>query len=550
MKKKGILLALLTLQSVVLPLKTIAQEQFKEPKEFHSLSKLSLDSLVELSKTHRYSDPQRSRKYAETILKRGLENSHQKDLAYGYHQLGLLEDILGNHKKAIVQFNKGIAITGSIKDSLLLTDLYLVRGNANLYLKNYNDVLSDYEKALTIAKRLKNQQYIIVSNANIAYLKKEAGLITEAIEIERKNLRLAENVEFGNKTFAVNLVMNLGESFLKLGSNDSAIFYNRIALSKSIIINNIEGTAHIHKNIGIAYHNKKDYNRALRNFDEAITIITPFENDLILAELFYLKAQTLSLIEQKEDAILWLKKAEATLNAYNKSDDISILLIDIYKLFAELYKTIDYSESVKYYDKYVTIDQQRDHDKIQLIKDLNTEKHKQVLLNTHSEAKGLTTKSVYILLGICIVLVVAFFLAPYDKIKSYINPKKGRNGGLRIDDQKTKSIVADLKKLEKKHSFLNPNFSLVNAAKEIKTNPTYLSYIINQYKNQKFQDYVNDLRINYAIERLKKDSKFRSYSVQSIANEVGYKSPNSFTKHFKNRTGDYPSLFISKLKHS
>ncbi len=86
-------------------------------------------------------------------------------------------------------------------------------------------------------------------------------------------------------------------------------------------------------------------------------------------------------------------------------------------------------------------------------------------------------------------------------------------------------------------------------SKKVKTNTTYLSKIIKTHKAASFNDYINDLRIEYALKRIKNDKKFRSFSVKSIALEIGYKTDNSFTKHFKSKTGLNPSYYIKKINN-
>ncbi|WP_046755024.1 helix-turn-helix domain-containing protein, partial [Kordia jejudonensis] len=50
-----------------------------------------------------------------------------------------------------------------------------------------------------------------------------------------------------------------------------------------------------------------------------------------------------------------------------------------------------------------------------------------------------------------------------------------------------------------------------------------------------------------ALEKLKEDKLFRSYDIKSIASELGFKSPDSFSRAFKNKTGIYPSYYIKNI---
>ncbi|NRA06511.1 MAG: helix-turn-helix domain-containing protein, partial [Nitrosopumilus sp.] len=59
--------------------------------------------------------------------------------------------------------------------------------------------------------------------------------------------------------------------------------------------------------------------------------------------------------------------------------------------------------------------------------------------------------------------------------------------------------------------------------------------------------YINDLRIKYAIEKLKTSETFRKYTLQSIANEVGFKKAESFSRAFQKNTGLTPKYFMKEL---
>jgi len=116
-----------------------------------------------------------------------------------------------------------------------------------------------------------------------------------------------------------------------------------------------------------------------------------------------------------------------------------------------------------------------------------------------------------------------------------------------INDKKTTEILERLQKFEEQEFYLDPNCNLCFVAKKVKTNATYLTKIIHTHKEKNFNDYINYLRITYTLKRLNNDLKFRAYSIKSISQEVGYKSADSFAKHFKKHTKLYPSYYIKTL---
>jgi AraC-like DNA-binding protein len=121
------------------------------------------------------------------------------------------------------------------------------------------------------------------------------------------------------------------------------------------------------------------------------------------------------------------------------------------------------------------------------------------------------------------------------------------NNSFIIKHETINEILEKLIKLEEKKYFLKQECTLHNVAKKLKTNTAYLSKIVNNELGKNFSTYINELRINYVIIELKNNSKLRSYSVNAIAEEVGYKGPESFTKYFKVATGISPTIYIKKI---
>ena len=121
------------------------------------------------------------------------------------------------------------------------------------------------------------------------------------------------------------------------------------------------------------------------------------------------------------------------------------------------------------------------------------------------------------------------------------------NPTLNIDEEKEKEILQNLKHIENKLIFLNKDFTLQFVAKKIKTNTTYLSYIVNKNFGKSFSEYANELKINYVVNEMITNARYRRYSTQAIAESVGYKNATSFTRSFSKKTGLSPVQFAKKL---
>lgn len=129
-----------------------------------------------------------------------------------------------------------------------------------------------------------------------------------------------------------------------------------------------------------------------------------------------------------------------------------------------------------------------------------------------------------------------------DKIET--QPKQS------IDEDLIEKITVGLKKLEQKETFLDPNFKLAFVAKKLNTNTAYLSQYFNQVMQKTFSEYTQELRIHYVLQRLKDAPYFRKYTLQAIAEEVGYKDANTLVRVFKKQTGLSPNYYIEKLENT
>jgi AraC-like DNA-binding protein len=119
-----------------------------------------------------------------------------------------------------------------------------------------------------------------------------------------------------------------------------------------------------------------------------------------------------------------------------------------------------------------------------------------------------------------------------------------------IDEELVEKLTVGLKKLEQKESYLDPNFKLAFVAKKLNTNTAYLSHYFNQILQKTFSEYTQELRIQYVLQKLNEAPYFRKYTLQAIAEEVGYKDANTFVRVFKKQTGLSPNYYIEKLENN
>lgn len=146
------------------------------------------------------------------------------------------------------------------------------------------------------------------------------------------------------------------------------------------------------------------------------------------------------------------------------------------------------------------------------------------------------------------------FLALIARLKEPALASKPQPGRLEphpkptLDADFVEKTTLGLQKLEAKQAYLNANFKLGFVAKKLGTNTAYLSQYFNQEMQKTFSEYTQELRINHVLQKLNDSPYFRNYTLQAIAEEVGYKDATTFVRVFKKQTGLSPNYYIAELQ--
>ena len=127
----------------------------------------------------------------------------------------------------------------------------------------------------------------------------------------------------------------------------------------------------------------------------------------------------------------------------------------------------------------------------------------------------------------------------------------------KTERQKAKKTIVKqddyMKKLElafiEKELFKIKGLTVYNLATELDLSPKALSNFINTTYQKRFNDYVNDMRIEFVINRLKQNN-WREYTLEGISSEAGFSSRVTFFITFKKRFGMSPSEYVKSQSSS
>lgn len=95
--------------------------------------------------------------------------------------------------------------------------------------------------------------------------------------------------------------------------------------------------------------------------------------------------------------------------------------------------------------------------------------------------------------------------------------------------------------------FLQIDYSLEQLVLDVNIPRYILSAFINKEYGMGFREFLNRYRVQFMIENLDK-AEWKSFTIEAIASECGFKSRITFFKNFKQITGQTPSEFIKNRK--
>ena len=429
---------------------------------------------------------------------------------------------------------------------------------------------SFYDRCLEIAHSQDLEFYKAVMPTIIGDLHYTTGNYKEALTKQKESFNALKNAHDLNEDLRIRnmgvVLLSMSSTYVQLAELDSALWILDEGIKEKFDKYEFRGKFTYIGQRGWVYLKKKEFERALNYLLEAEKLA--IEYDSVIGPSYYsLDLGECYLNLKKYD--LAIAKLEKGLEV-QKGNTEEINLVEDFKLLAKAYKEAgNIEKSNEYYEKYIISQTAIEKSKDTIVSTF----HDKEIQDLAKEKSFQKNRFLYVISGISVLVLGLFFVILYLIKERKKNTKKFENllakmnvdseAELQIVDTKdsdldekssadvneeiTKQILNGLEKLKEQEYFLKQECNSYNVAKKIKTNTSYLSKVINSHFQKNFNTYINDLRINYAIVRLKNDSRFRSFSIQSIAEELGYKSADSFTKYFKQDTGLNPSFFIKQL---
>lgn len=549
---------------------------FIDAQEKDTLASKANTELKQLIVENMRSHPKTSITYCNYYLKKAQKSNDYESQCLAFNLRGESQRVLGNVDLALEDQIAAEKLLDKFDNPKIKVTVYNTLGNTYSDLGAYDKVLPSYFEAINISEANDLTLSTISVKHNLAYFKDQIGAYEEALGIIKDNrkLILKNEKDLINDLLYKNDILQ-AMVYTKLHQPDSVLFYSNKALVPAKAYKDQFSEQGIYSFMGAAYAEKNQFEKAFGFLNRADSLGVIMGNDITLMRTRFLLASVHYKVKNYDEVIAILENSVAlteseNLNYPNNDEN--------YKLLAGAYKEKgNYEKANYYFEKYI---QKHDFNKglHQIIdtgfNDKKIENFQNELQQLKSEKDQQENYVLFLGLGsafvifILLIFLVKFyrnkkrnelkFLDLHQKLNAVKTTKSVQivdtkdeileeNSTSDVSGEVTKQILEGLQKLELQEYFLKQDCNAYNVAKKIKTNTSYLSKVVNFHFQKNFNTYINDLRINYAIVRLEKDTRFRSFSIQSIAEDLGYKSADSFTKYFKQNTGLNPSFYIKQL---
>lgn len=119
----------------------------------------------------------------------------------------------------------------------------------------------------------------------------------------------------------------------------------------------------------------------------------------------------------------------------------------------------------------------------------------------------------------------------------------------RLDQTRIRQLIAGiLQLLEKEECWLQPDFTIEKAAKQLGTNSSYLSYVVNHHLGKSFSTLLNEYRVRRAC-LLMENPANATYTMDYLAMQAGFSNRVTLLRQFKRMVGMAPSEYWKMARH-
>lgn len=498
--------------------------------------------------------------YLNTYLKKAKKEGNKPEIVHAYKEMMHECD----EKYRLHYADSMIMAARESKNKDLIGASYLSKGVVYYQRNMHQQALDNYVSA---------NKYLVASTDNylrykvkysIAQIKYYLGYYHEAISLFRECIAYFKDEEplpYLKSLHCLTICYTLTGDF------DNAKATNKLTLEESARLGVRDLLPYIESAAGVIYYKTSDYHRAIKSLAYALPQIDEegdYANKAIVH--FYLGSSYWEVGKQ-DTAVVHFKAVD---KIFTEKNYLRPDLRHGYEYLIKYYHNKKMpDEELKYINQLLKADTVLGKEFRYLIKKVYKEHDTAGLLAEKEKIKAALNKSQwsgYIFKGAIAILAVTLLYLLYRHRKLQKIYRQRFEALLKNDapipEDKVSSpkdmpdinpvivnhILSKLEDFEKKKGYLKKDIKATKLAETFNTNYKYLAKVISVHRRKSFVNYINDLRIDYLVARLKEEPLLRKYTNGALASEAGFSTAQHFVTAFKKRAGMPPGYFVEELE--
>ncbi|MCT3944615.1 AraC family transcriptional regulator [Elizabethkingia anophelis] len=471
------------------------------------------------------------------------------------------------------------------RKSDLISHAYLTRGIVHyFFFKNYQPALDEYLKAYDYSFSIKDDYLKNSIIYHLGVVKSYLGYYEEALSLFTQcTLYFKAGIERGAHP---NVVYNNQKGYFN-SLHQQAICYQNInnlqrsdsIVSKALLELPSENEfllekAYFLKSRGISEFRKGNYSKSIENLSAALPELIKIDDFTWISVSYFYIGKSFFRLKQTEKALSYFSKVDSIVQ---RQDFIVPEIRENYEILINYYHASrDAEKELFYTNQLLKADNILSRDFKYLSSKIHKEYETKALLKKQQDLEHKNTNTTKLLIGAILIITTLVIILLYRNRKEkqaqkqyellearllaekqsnklershvIIDQEERKENRTGMPDALIEELLEKLEKFELRKEFKQKGLTQLLLAKRFNTNTTYLSQVINDYKENNFNTYLNILRINYITHELYHNQKFLKYTIEALANECGISSRKTFSDVFIEINGIRPTVFIKKRK--
>jgi len=435
---------------------------------------------------------------------------------------------------------------------------------------NYRTSFELFLRALSLCEKIENVSFKPTIYNNIGFIYDKFNRFDIAKDYFIKALSLC-----GDSASMVIFLNNLGDNAIKREKIDSAFYW----LNQSLRISKQHDNFYINvllSSIADAYIKAKQYDSAFHYLKLSVSESRKVNNQVHESESLS-KLGNLFFDVNKIDSALYYIDLSNLIAAEKKfikiSADNYLILSKIEESKGRTAKAFEYFKSYAHLkDSVYGFDQFSEINQLQRLYEVSktNQQMEQLMIEQQINERTIQLQKIIQVIAFAIILIISVALCIillqkrelkkayktlFDKnieiveIESVLSEVKSeRKLQSNLTDEKLQELLDKiLVVMDDKPVIFDPEFDVDKLAELTKSNQSYISQVINIVFNKNFRSFLNSYRIKEA-QRLLSEPDAKKFTIEFVANSVGFKSRSTFYETFKDIVGVSPKYYLKSMQ--